>query len=349
MGGRAGADRRRTVVVDLDRAELRRSAAGGDLDVGRDTDPELDPVAALASPSLLLAERVVADRLGGHFERGGVGAAVVARARERRERERVVVDEVAAPQLDRVDAQLERGLVDESLQQGGRLGTAGPAVRPGRRGVRRGDRDVELDRVEAVRAARHAFREQRKVRADGRIRPGVADEVHAERQEPPLARRRQLGVLHLGPAVRHRHQILAAARDPGDRPAEVSRRRAHRRVLGADACLPAEPATDLRRDHSQAADRDPERVGELAGEPVRHLRRRVEREPTVGLGDGDAPVRLDRHHGHALVDVSAADHDDVVTGRRELEPCHGPHWPSPRSSRVRGTAATRRPGRRAGR
>ena len=48
VGGRAGAHRRRAVVVDLDGAELAGAAAGGDLDVGGDADAERDPVAALA-------------------------------------------------------------------------------------------------------------------------------------------------------------------------------------------------------------------------------------------------------------------------------------------------------------
>ena len=50
--------------MHLDLAELFGAAAGGDLDVGGDADPELDRVAALAARRLIAAQRVVLDCLG---------------------------------------------------------------------------------------------------------------------------------------------------------------------------------------------------------------------------------------------------------------------------------------------
>ena len=93
----------------------------------------------------------------------------------------VVGDQVALAHLDRVDAELEGGLVDEALEQRGRLGAAGAAVGARRRGVRDRHGDVELDRVEVVRAVRHALGAAGEVGADRRIGAGVADEPHPQR------------------------------------------------------------------------------------------------------------------------------------------------------------------------
>ena len=68
------------------------------------------------------------------------------------EREHVVGEEVALAQLDRVDAELERGVVDEPFEQRRRLGPTGAAVRAHRGRVRERHGDVELDRRERVRA-----------------------------------------------------------------------------------------------------------------------------------------------------------------------------------------------------
>ena len=163
---RAGVDRHRAVVVHLDRPELVAAAAGGDLDVGGHTDAEQRLVAGLAPTGLLGAQLVVADRFGRPIEREVVAARVVGVAGQRAEREHVVAEEVAAPDLDRVDAQLERCLVDEPLQQRGRLRPTSATVGAHRCGVGDGDGNVELDRRERVGALRHSSRAARQERAD---------------------------------------------------------------------------------------------------------------------------------------------------------------------------------------
>ena len=117
---------------------------------------------------LLGAELVVAGPLGDRVERRVVRAAVVGDAGERREREDVVGQQVAAAQFDRVDAQLDRRLVDDALEQRRRLGPAGAAVRAHRRGVGGGDDDVELDAGEPVGAVGHPPRAGGQERADAR-------------------------------------------------------------------------------------------------------------------------------------------------------------------------------------
>ena len=121
---RAGHHRGRAVVVHLHRAVLAGAAAGGDLDVRRHADAEQRAVAIRPSRRLLAAKLVVAGPLGDGLQRGAVGAAVVGDAGEGGEREDVVGEQVPAAQLDRVDAQLDRRLIDDPLEQRRRLGSA---------------------------------------------------------------------------------------------------------------------------------------------------------------------------------------------------------------------------------
>ena len=101
--------------------------------------------------------------------------AVVRDAGQRREREHVVGEEVAPAQLDRVDAELEGGVVDEPLEQRRRLRPPGAAVGAHRGRVGDGDGDVELDRREAVGAVGHALGAARQEGADARVGAAVAD------------------------------------------------------------------------------------------------------------------------------------------------------------------------------
>ncbi len=199
---------------------------------------------------------------------------VVRVAGDRREREHVVGEEVALAQLDRVDAELERGLVDETFEQRRRLRPAGAAVGAHRGRVRDRHGDVELDRREVVRAVRHAAGAARQERADRRIGAGVADEPHPQPGERAVAAAPELGVLHLAAAVGERLHVLAARRHPHDRPSERPRRGGDDRVLGVEPGLAAEAAADLRRDDVHIGGVEAERRGELGVQPVRHLGRR---------------------------------------------------------------------------
>src|SRR6185312_12741056 len=122
--GRACGDRRRAVGVHGDRAVLAAPATRRDLDVDADPDAELDGVARLAAGTLLLAELVVVGDAQGLAQRQVVVADVVARAGQRGDRERGRVEEVAPPQLGRVDGELDGGQVEHALQVGGGLRAA---------------------------------------------------------------------------------------------------------------------------------------------------------------------------------------------------------------------------------
>ncbi len=205
------------------------------------------------------SQLVVADRFGGPIEREVVATRVVGVARERAEREHVVAEEVAAPDLDRVDAQFERGVVDESFQQRRRLGPTGAAVGTHRRGV--GDRhgDVELDRGEGVGALRHPPCAARQERAHAGVGAGVADQAHLQPGEVAVVGAPEFGVLDLAAAVGERLHVVAARRYPHHRPTGPSSCGGDHGVLGVDAGLAAEPATDLRRDDPNVSGLHPER------------------------------------------------------------------------------------------
>ena len=87
-----------------------------------DADTEQARIARVAPLPLLGAQRFVADLGGCPVEREPVPAGVVGVARDRREGEHVVAEEVLLADLDRVDAEFERRLVDRALDQGGRFG-----------------------------------------------------------------------------------------------------------------------------------------------------------------------------------------------------------------------------------
>ena len=245
--------------MDLDGAELVGAAAGGDLDVRRDADTEQARIARVAPLPLLGAQLFVADLGGCPIEREPVPAVVVGVARDRREREHVVGEEVLLADLDRVDAELQRRLVDGPFDEGGRFRSTRAAIGAHRGGVRDRDRDVELDRAEVVGALRHPSCTAGQVRTDRRVATGVADEAHPQTGERPVVHAAELDVLDLAPAVRERLHVVAARRDPHDRTLRHPAGGGDDRVLGVDAGLAAEAATDLRRDDPDIGTVHPER------------------------------------------------------------------------------------------
>ena len=226
---------------------------------------------ASSAPGLLGAQFVVADRFDRPIEREVVATGVVGVARERAEREHVVAEEVAPPDLDRVDAQLERGLVDEAFQQRRRLRATGTAVGPHRRGVGHRYCDVELDRRERVRALRHPSRAAGQERTHAGIRAGVADQAHLQPGEVAVAGATEFGVLDLAAAVGECLHVVAARRHPHHRSTGSAGGGRHDGVLGVDAGLAAEATADLRGDHSDVGGLHPECRGQLAVQTVRHL------------------------------------------------------------------------------
>ena len=127
---RAGAAVRDHPAAELDGDPRLLELTAGALDVQRD---------AGADDALRVAAALRLHQLGGEVHAALVVARVVRPAERRLVRERA--HEVAAPQLERVEPELARRLVDGQLEEGRRLRAPGAAARPDRHlvGARAGD------------------------------------------------------------------------------------------------------------------------------------------------------------------------------------------------------------------
>ena len=297
--------------MHLDRAVLAGGAAGGDLHIGAHADAELPAGTRRPASRLLGPQLRVAGRLHGPVEREDVVAAVVGRADQRRVREHIGGQEVAAAQLDGIDLQLVGRHVHDALEVRGSLRPAGAAERPHRCRVGDGHGHVEGELRDSVDALGHvAGRAHRQPAAEAAVRTGVPDHPGVHAGDATVAGEAHLDVLHLTAAVGQRDQVLRPCLHPGHGPAQAAGRRQCHRVLRGDPGLAAEAAADVRGDDAhlllgdvqQAAGERPEQVGHLRGDVHGQLR-------ALAGDDGDG-VALHRHNGDALVDEAAA-HDDV--------------------------------------
>ena len=311
----------RAVVVDLDRAELDvQTDRRGDLDVGRHADAELLDVAGGTTLGLFGPQLGVAGRREHRVERLLVLARVVVGAGRRRQRERGRLDEVDAPDLGRVHADLVGGDVEHALDQLRRLGSAGAAVRADRGVVGHDAGRLEPHLGDFVHADRHHLREHRQDRADRRIRTGRGDHVAVEADDLAVVRDAELGRHHEVATVHERDHVLGPRLGPLHRTVERQRDLGRDEMLDVARGLRTEATADPRAHDAQLRRIEPEhrRVG--AVDRVRRLVRHPEREPAV-VGDGDDAVGLHRHAGEAL-----AHHRDLGdhVGARRADPSS---WP----------------------
>ncbi len=224
-------------------------------------------------------------------ERAGVVARVVGEADGGGVRE--LLDEVPAPHLGRVDAELVGDLVHQPLEAVGGLGPAGAAVGVGGRGVRERLVDRDRDVRDRVRARHH---EQRQVR-DGRrqqlqVGAVVLHAVELQREDRAVVVDGGLVRLPLVAAVDRGEDVLAAVLDPLHGRADGLRGRAEQELLAVAVQLRAEPAADVGRDHAHL------RLGRLVDDghershEVRHLRGRVQRDLAVRVTQSATQPRV---------------------------------------------------------
>ena len=181
-------ERHVAVRVELDRdLVLGRGAAAARFEIGRDAD-----AAKLARALRCRAarfERVPVRALERIFHHRSKIARVV-RARVRRlVRHRLARNEILPAQLERIEAVLVRGVIDEALDRVRDVGTARAAIRRDRHGVRVCEPRAAVHRGNAIDAA-HRDREVLG-RDEGAERPAVGAEVGAivpaYREETPSA------------------------------------------------------------------------------------------------------------------------------------------------------------------
>ena len=216
------------------------------------------------------------------------------------------LDEVSPPELGRIAARLAGRLLDQTLDDEGRLRPAGAAIGVDRRGVGVDRVDLAVDgrdvvlagQQDAIEVGRHRRRERREIRAE------VGDRMDAQAGDLALGVERELGVRHVIAAVRVRQERFRSLRRPFDRPVDLLGRPGAHRLLGIDEDLRAEAAADVRSDHAQLVLRrksDERRKDEPRD--MRVLACRVERD-RIGSGVvfADRGARLHRIRDQPVVD-----------------------------------------------
>ena len=244
------------------------------------------------------------DHLGGPPERHGpvaVGRRVAGDERLAR------AGEVAQAQLERVDAELARGLVHVRFDRPDLLGIAEATERGGRHGVRQDAARDDPRRRRSVRPHRgvaalgHGPVGDVRVRADEVVRLEVAED---ERPVAPEAGPH----VDAGRAAAHGLERLLEGEHEPDRPADRARHeREERLVLGV--LLAAERAAGIGGVDAHLGERQVEQLGDDALQPVRVLDGAPDRD-AVAVGRGHERVRLDRELGDHRERVGALD-DDV--------------------------------------
>ena len=186
-------------TVTRDRVEVAGAGeahVGGDLrrppallDEGAEADADVSAFGA--ELALALPERLVVHELSGAADRLGVAAAVVAAAR-RGDGRLAVGQAVPEPELQGVDAEQPRRVVDQRLA-GGVAGRPADAPVGGARAlVRRGGVDLVANGRDRVDAGQHRRRAERVDQARPRVplmRAAVADQPPAEGEERRRPRR----------------------------------------------------------------------------------------------------------------------------------------------------------------
>src|SRR4029453_14676446 len=210
--------------------------------------------------------------------RGGglVVAGVVREPGDGRVRELLVLDPVAAGQLDRVHRQPGGQLIHDPLDDEGRLRPPGAAVGVGRRLVGEDALAGERVRLELIDARVHVATQQRDARRQQlQVAAHVGGEVDLQAQDATVSGGGELDVLDDVAAVDGGLVVLAARLGPLDRLAELTGDDEGDDLLGVDVQLGAETAAHIGGDHPDLVfrhagvqgDEDPDEVGNLRGGP----------------------------------------------------------------------------------
>ena len=193
-----------------------------------------------------------ADFLETALQRGVVVAAVVfVLAFERRDGRDLVGhlgsgDEIAAAELDPVDAEILRHDVEQPLAEEIGLEPARAAIGADRRLVGQLQRHIDVDVGNAIGPG-HELRDV--ARADRAVGPHIGADigigVAAQAQDGAVAAAGDLDVAFRLARVLHRHQVLAAVLRPFHRPPGMPRGERNQKVLRIELAAGAEAAADI--------------------------------------------------------------------------------------------------------
>ena len=302
----------------------RGLGAGVDRHPGRRRDARADPgqlgiagdadaVEPTLGPSLLLrrAQARVADRGAGRVEAFDKAGAVPDDPRGGPVRKFRFRHQVAAAQLDGIEAELPGGHVDQPLGDEGGNRPPDPAIGTHRRLVGRdGPHPAAIDRdaIGAGQKAHDLNRLQRGGPGIDRIGPDIADRLGLERQDAAIGVEPELGLDDLVETVTGRRDVFEPRSGPAHRAAEMARQHGAEDFLRVQRRLAAEPAADLRGDDADARPRHVQQVRKEVADDPRHLRRSRQRDrtpPAVPLGEIGA--RFHRRRRLAVKPEPAAD------------------------------------------
>ncbi len=222
----------------------------------------------------------------------------------------VGADEVAAAELDRVQVDALRELVDLHLEREPGLDRPVAPLRPARRLVGVHARRVEAVRGHRVRSAQQLTRVVRRDEAERRVRPPVEEDLGVHRRELALLRGAR-AVAHVeGVASPVRVEDLLARVEDLDRPPGDHRELRHAELEVERLALASEGAAHQRLEDPHLRLIQLQHPRQLAVQVVRHLGRGPDGEPADAVPEADRAVRLDRRVRRALEEVLALD-DDV--------------------------------------
>ena len=293
--------RKPSIGLDLDLDLLAAHAAGG-FQEQRQPDAT-QPSGLLCRPPPLL-ERLPLRLVQGRVQQSRRIGAVVSRARRCLERKLAGLEQIAPAQLDRIDAELLRGLFDQTLPQVRDVRTAGAAVRGRWRRVGEHQPVPAINRGHVVQADRGRGRRRHGVDESARtgaIGSKIDQPLDAQAEDPARRIERQLSGQVGGPGMMIARYRFRARSGPLDRPAGLLRRQHQCRELRIDFVPDAKAATDVDRMNDEAAAIEPgdlrQRRLEIRRALARHANLERVRRSVVSR---DAGFRLHRIAGDAL-------------------------------------------------
>jgi hypothetical protein len=217
-------------------------------------------------------------------------------------------DEVAPPDLDRIETKLVGHQVDGPLAHGGRLGASRAAVGTGGGGVGEDDGRADLDVGEPVGARSHALGDEGDEHTPGAVGPGVGHDPHPDPDDGAVATGADLELVDRRPSVGHAGEVLAAGLVPPHRPLETVGEGGDDHLLGVHAPFRPEAAADGRRPHPHVRLVEAEGVADVVAHPEHRLGAHPHLDGVGAVGLGHHPVVLHGHRRHPVVAQFGAHH-----------------------------------------
>ena len=185
------------------------------------------------------------------------------------------LDQVAATDFDRLQAELRRGGVYQPLQRHRDHRPRYAAIGRHRTGVgEHAARDAGIS-ANIVWTGKFGHRHQRLDRASRRIAgisTDIGDDLGGQCDKLGIGVERALEADILIAAVERRHQVLAAIFSPGDRASQFASEPDQHDIFGDERHFLPEPAADIRGDDAQLAFRHSNQVSDCGPHQMRHLR-----------------------------------------------------------------------------